>query len=174
MKSTSIDVPGARAHKPSTSTTMAGSSAITSTPPGSLHGFLRDTSGTFTTIDIPGAIVTALTGINDRGQMIGGYVDAGGNESRLSCWTMASSRSSMSLAPCSRRRCAINDNGVVVGTATDDAGRIRGFVWKDGTFTPLRAPGAFFWSGPVDIDERGRIVGSLFCEHSPPSERRCT
>ena len=42
------------------------------------HGFLRDRSGTFTTIDIPGATVTAIRGLNDRGQMIGTYDDAAG------------------------------------------------------------------------------------------------
>ena len=37
-----------------------------------------DSSGAFTTIDIPGAVGTAISGINDRGQMIGVYGDANG------------------------------------------------------------------------------------------------
>jgi probable HAF family extracellular repeat protein len=44
------------------------------------HGFLLD-SGTFTTIDVPddsGPRPTQITGINNRGQMVGAFVDAQG------------------------------------------------------------------------------------------------
>jgi len=34
------------------------------------HGFLRTATGTFTTIDVPGAIHTTLTGINDAGEIV--------------------------------------------------------------------------------------------------------
>ena len=34
------------------------------------HGFL-DTGGTFTTIDVPGALATEASGINDMGQIVG-------------------------------------------------------------------------------------------------------
>ena len=33
---------------------------------------------TFTTIDVPGATATSASKINDRGQIVGGYSDAGG------------------------------------------------------------------------------------------------
>ena len=44
------------------------------------HGFLYDTSGSFTTIDVPfaGATDTFLSGINSSGAMVGFYVDAAG------------------------------------------------------------------------------------------------
>src|SRR5712692_426402 len=35
---------------------------------------------TFTTIDFPGAAQTFCLAINARGQMVGGYLDAGGNQ----------------------------------------------------------------------------------------------
>ena len=57
---------------------MAGSSAIIPDASGGIHGFLRDASGTFTTIDVPGAIVTSIKAINGRGQMVGEYIDAAG------------------------------------------------------------------------------------------------
>jgi len=38
------------------------------------HGFLYDGS-TFTSIDVPGAVVTQATGINDFGQIVGTYYD---------------------------------------------------------------------------------------------------
>jgi hypothetical protein len=41
-------------------------------PPG--HGFLLD-KGVFTTIDAPGASLTSVLDINDRGQMVGAYRD---------------------------------------------------------------------------------------------------
>jgi uncharacterized membrane protein len=44
---------------------------------GTLHGFLLD-DGVFTTIDAPGATWTGISGINDRGQMIGVYGDTDG------------------------------------------------------------------------------------------------
>jgi hypothetical protein len=46
-------------------------------PPGVLHGFLWD-DGDFETIDVPGAAATAVLGINNRGQMVGSYIDAEG------------------------------------------------------------------------------------------------
>jgi hypothetical protein len=45
-------------------------------PPG--HGFLRDKKGVFTTIDVPGASLTVVFDSNNRGQMVGAYIDAGG------------------------------------------------------------------------------------------------
>ena len=44
---------------------------------GTLHGFLRDRKGVFTTIDHPDApLATAALDINDRGQIVGTYADA--------------------------------------------------------------------------------------------------
>ena len=37
------------------------------------HGFLRDTSGSFTTIDVPGANQTLAGGINNTGQIVGSF-----------------------------------------------------------------------------------------------------
>ena len=44
---------------------------------GAIHGFLWH-DGNFKTIDIPGAAATFLLGINNRGQMVGSYIDAAG------------------------------------------------------------------------------------------------
>lgn len=43
------------------------------------HGFLYS-GGAYTSIDFPGAASTAVSGINDAGQIIGTYVDTSGNE----------------------------------------------------------------------------------------------
>jgi hypothetical protein len=44
--------------------------------PTGTHGFLLTKGGELTTIDYPGAAATATTGINARGDIVGGWVDA--------------------------------------------------------------------------------------------------
>ena len=43
------------------------------------HGFLW-AKGQFRSIDVPGAISTVALGINNRGRMVGRYIDSAGNE----------------------------------------------------------------------------------------------
>jgi len=43
---------------------------------GKQHGLFRDTAGTLTLIDIPGAKFTTATGINDAGQIVGFFQDS--------------------------------------------------------------------------------------------------
>jgi hypothetical protein len=42
---------------------------------GNYHGFLRDKKGNFTQIDVPGAASTSVYGLNDGGDIVGGYSD---------------------------------------------------------------------------------------------------
>jgi hypothetical protein len=48
-------------------------------PPGAVHGFVWQ-RGRFTKLDVPGSIFTQPFGINDRGQISGGYYDEGGGQ----------------------------------------------------------------------------------------------
>jgi uncharacterized membrane protein len=48
-------------------------------PPRVVHGFLWD-AGRFTELDVPGSIWTQPFGINDRGEISGGYYDAAGKQ----------------------------------------------------------------------------------------------
>jgi uncharacterized membrane protein len=48
-------------------------------PPGVVHGFLWE-RGRFTTLDVPGSIWTQPFGINDRGEISGGYYDPTGKQ----------------------------------------------------------------------------------------------
>lgn len=43
---------------------------------GGVHGFLRQEGKDFLIIDFPGALATNPTGINNQGQIVGGYIDA--------------------------------------------------------------------------------------------------
>jgi uncharacterized membrane protein len=38
------------------------------------HGFMRDATGNFTALNFPGAVATTAEGINDAGDVVGGYV----------------------------------------------------------------------------------------------------
>jgi uncharacterized membrane protein len=48
-------------------------------PAGTVHGFVWQ-RGRFTTFDVPGSIFTQAFGINDRGQITGGYYDPSGRQ----------------------------------------------------------------------------------------------
>jgi probable HAF family extracellular repeat protein len=48
-------------------------------PAGSLHGFIRD-EGRVTRLDVRGAVATVAYDVNDRGQVVGGYIDARGRQ----------------------------------------------------------------------------------------------
>jgi hypothetical protein len=46
------------------------------------HGFVLD-QGNYTTLDVPGSTFTWANGINDSGQIVGSYEDAGGTHGFL-------------------------------------------------------------------------------------------
>jgi hypothetical protein len=46
---------------------------------GNTHGFVLS-KGKFTTIDVPGAVLTEASGINPRGDIVGDYIDSSGND----------------------------------------------------------------------------------------------
>jgi probable HAF family extracellular repeat protein len=48
-------------------------------PPGTLHAYIQDRHGV-TTLDAPGSVATVALDINDRGQVVGGYIDATGRQ----------------------------------------------------------------------------------------------
>jgi len=48
-------------------------------PAGTLHGYVQDRRGV-TTLDVPGAVATVALDVNDRGQVVGGYIDAAGRQ----------------------------------------------------------------------------------------------
>ena len=124
-----FDVPGARATQAPRSTIAARSWASTArTPPlvsdpsARRRGFLLD-RGRFTRIDVPGAAQTQAIGINDRGQVVGEYLDADGmvhgflwDKGRFTTIDVPGATGASSTD--------INDRGQIVGVYGDDpAGR---------------------------------------------------
>jgi probable HAF family extracellular repeat protein len=136
---------------------------------GGVHGFRWD-RGRFTTFDGPrGAVRASVTDINDRGDMVGLYLD----DLTLRPGTLhgfALQRGRYVTidapgAPYSFPR-GINNHGQIVGyTQTDtpinDNTEVHGYLLRNGPrgrFTPIDVPGAL-GTAATDINDAGTIVG---------------
>jgi probable HAF family extracellular repeat protein len=126
----------------------------------------------FRTFDVPGAIHTVATGINNAGQVVGffdvvtgpdttathGFLNAGGMLSTLDVPFPGADVT---------RAWGINNKGQIVGSFSDATG-MHGFLDTRGRFTTLDVPGA---SGdrtlPLAINDRGQIVGSFHNKDLP-------
>ena len=105
----------------------------------SIHG----ASYTFTTIDVPDALSVSAFGINDRGQIVGSYLDASfrnhgflWNEGVFSTIDFPGAITTVATG--------INARGQIVGTYDFFAPRTTaGFLWDQGVFTTIDVPGAF-------------------------------
>jgi len=119
-------------------------------------------TGTFTTIDVPGATGTLAVDINAEGAIVGRYSMAGQTHGFLlspagEVVTIDFPGASLTVAA------SINDLGDIVGQyALPSAPTQRhGFLLKDGEFTSFDPPGSTF-TNALGINERGDIVGR-FC-----------
>src|SRR5690242_2604392 len=56
---------------------------------------------------------------------------------------------------------AINDRGLIVGSYLDANGAPQGFLYRNGTFTPL-AFSPFDATAPAGLNDHGEIVGSYY------------
>jgi probable HAF family extracellular repeat protein len=116
----------------------------------------------FTTVDVPGATFTSLTGINDSGQMIGFYVAAGIRYDFLlsdgTYTTLYGPNGTGAFAN------GINNAGQIVGYYFGADGLVHGFLRdSDGTYTTLDFPG--FDSLDTEaygINDSGQIVGQYY------------
>jgi uncharacterized membrane protein len=124
------------------------------------HAFLLD-DGEFTTIDPPGAsgAFTVATSINDREQIVGYYLDAGGIfhaflRDKKGVFTTIDHPDS----PQGTVVFDINNRGQIVGTYADAGETVHGFLLDKGVFTTIDPPGASFTEA-TGINGRGQIVG---------------
>jgi hypothetical protein len=131
--------------------------------PGAIHGFVWHDDD-FKTIDVPGAAATVLLGINNRGQMVGSYIDAAGGYHGF----LRDRRGAVSTLPefpgadprmGGMQPAAINDRGRIVGLAYDAQGGSRGFQMKRGELTSIDAAPDAVFTRPLDINNQGRSVG---------------
>ena len=87
------------------------------------HGFLRDRRGKLTQIDVPGATETRIFGLNNRGDLVGGYVDATGRHGFV--FRNGEFITLDYPGATDTRALDVNNQGIVVGTYD---GYSRGFV----------------------------------------------
>jgi YD repeat-containing protein len=127
------------------------------------HGFLRDTSGRITRIDVPGARSTSAAKLNDRGQLVGVHTQTGLLEDPNSPhrgYLLDRGRFVRIDFPdaVDTQTLGINNRGQVVGQYVDAAGGFHGFVWERGRYRTVDAPdtvGTFL----TDINDRGQLLG---------------
>jgi hypothetical protein len=137
------------------------------------HGFLRDTDGSVTTIDVPGGFQTEAFGINVRGQIVGRFRDA-----RTGHYLGFLRQPDGSFATIVTRlqdaAIGINDRGQIVGCfGASEFGFLRcehGYLRQtDGSFVTIDVPGAvfpgagsfFFPTFPSGINTAGDLVGTF-------------
>jgi probable HAF family extracellular repeat protein len=114
---------------------------------------------TFAQFDFPGAIGTAAFGVNDRGQIVGLFTDAGGETHGFlldkGVFTQIDAPGSTGT-----QTTAINDRGQIVGLFFDAGGVSHGFILDNGAFTQIDFPGATV-TQLTDINDRGQIAGAF-------------
>jgi uncharacterized membrane protein len=126
-------------------------------------GFLRTRKARFVDINVPGSQLTGPLKVNDRRQVVGIYVDAGGAVHGF-LWDNGNFETIDVPGATATLAIGISNRGQIVGSYVDADGAYHGFVRsRRGAFTTLPdAPGADPGSGgtqPASINERGQIVG---------------
>jgi uncharacterized membrane protein len=110
------------------------------------------------------------SGIDDRGRIVGGYVDArsethGYMRGTAGCYTTidvpgaSATDTSVYLSHPGTAALDINDAGQIVGSYSGADGKARGFILARGTFTTTAVPGAIE-TILLGNNNRGQIVGS--------------
>jgi probable HAF family extracellular repeat protein len=131
---------------------------------GTYHGFLRDRRGRFTTIDMPGAMATQPSDMNDLDQVVGIY----STTARQPQATNANPRGFLLdrgrfiridvPGAMLTRANGVNNRRQVVGEFVDAAGNSHGFLWDRARFTTIDVPGASATS-VLNINDRGQLIG---------------
>jgi probable HAF family extracellular repeat protein len=133
--------------------------AFTDAEAGITHAFVRSKGGEFTLLPdaAPDAVLTEATGINNEGEIVGFYLDAG-----FVAHGFILRRGVVSIYnyPGALRTVLtrINEHGQISGNRLDPDGRRRGFVLQNGVTTTIEVPGAVN-SRTGGINNRGDVVG---------------
>jgi hypothetical protein len=131
------------------------------------HGMV-DMHGTFTTLDVPGAVFTAVTGVNDLGATVGVYGDSAevihGFLFEHGRFTTVDAPNGGTAPGDGTYPFGISDTGVMVGAILNDAGSF-GWLLTDGRFSlladPDAAPGQ---STPSGISSDGRFAAGQYTD----------
>jgi len=119
-------------------------------------GFVRDTGGMVTTVNVPNSSGTIVDGINTSGQIVGSFQDVSGTHGFLAPGP-SGPFTTLPNGPAS----GINDAGQIVGTFTDNHNVLHGLLQVGGMSTLIDVPGAFETISAAGINNAGQIVGSF-------------
>lgn len=134
---------------------------------GRVRGFVRDAAGVYTTFDAtPTALETQVTGLNNRGDIIGNYAardDVGGfirgADGALSLLSKPEAIDGRSVAAIAYT--GINDQQALAGVLKDSASQVFGFVRDPrGRFTLTPAPTESVSAGLLGINNHGVMLGA--------------
>src|SRR5262245_57453387 len=105
-----------------------------------VHGFRREPGGAIIAIDVPGATETRALGINNNGEVVGIYNDAGGTKA----FQLAPGGAPITIGnPAVPDAWSVNDDGIVAGTFTDPPGKSHGFTFPPGLGGPINVGNNF-------------------------------
>jgi probable HAF family extracellular repeat protein len=136
-----------------------------------VHGFLRRPNGAVITVDVPGASSTFVSGVNNRGAVVGCYLDDDGSghgflRERGSVSVIDPPGANQDAMGCQISALDINDRNQIVGYYSDAQGTSHGFLYHKGRFTTIDHPDAtdrcetgFGASAAFGIENHGRVVG---------------
>jgi uncharacterized membrane protein len=132
------------------------------------HAFLSD-QGSYVSLDRLGILGTHTSfarGINNHGDIVGGYAGSDGKEHGFMIHQGKLSTFDVPFrAAVGTQLNAINDAGAIVGVWVDGAFKGHGFIYADGNFSNLQYP-ASRDTTPFGINSKGDIVGNWDSDQS--------
>jgi uncharacterized membrane protein len=132
---------------------------------GTVHGFVRDPKGSFTTVDYPGAAETALSEINERGQIVGSAGDTPGSGLPRDFVRDDGDYTPIEFPAASHSYVDdVNNRREIVGYYLDAAGTLHGFLRdRRGNYSPIDHPGTAPPGNDTNgLNDRGQIVGEYY------------
>ena len=132
------------------------------------HGYIWR-NGVFTSFNVPNdhpVLGTVPLGINDRGQVVGNYVDGNGgllgpNDGRHGFLLNKGIYTQLDVPGAAFTVAqGINNEGQIVGLYLNDDDSEHGFIWnKEGGYTTIDVPDGA-WTDVYSINAEGKIVGA--------------
>ena len=121
----------------------------------------------FTTVNVPGAVATALGGINNSGVIVGQYED---KSALLHCFMLVGKKvTTINYPKVASDSCIhINSAGAIVGDAKISSTVSKGFVYQNGKFTDIPGPSGAISSVAYGINDSGVIVGTYSVNLAKP------
>ena len=132
------------------------------------HAFLvfGDSHASLDSLGVLGSDTSFARGINNQGDIVGGYAGSDGKEHGF---ILRQGKLSTLDVPfrtaVGTQLNAINDSGVIVGVWIDRAFKGQGFIYENGSFSNLQYPGSRDTT-PFGVNSKGDIVGNWDSDQS--------